>query len=69
MAKVPLKIFCILAIKLYDETTDTMDHVELFSSHMLVQVAIDVVECKAFSTTLEEHKRTWYLNLPYWLIS
>ncbi|XP_052203146.1 uncharacterized protein LOC127808616 [Diospyros lotus] len=65
MSEVPPEMFCIPSIKLYDGSTDIYDHVELFSSHMLVQSGSNAMWCRAFSATLGGHARTWYSCLPH----
>ncbi|XP_052181856.1 uncharacterized protein LOC127794645 [Diospyros lotus] len=60
MSEVPPERFRIPSIKLYDRSTDPYDHVELFSSHMLVQSGSDAMWCRAFSATLGGHARTWF---------
>ncbi|XP_052180473.1 uncharacterized protein LOC127793785 [Diospyros lotus] len=65
MSEVPPERFRIPSIKLYDGSTDPYDHVELFSSHMLVQLGSDAMWCRAFSATLGGHARTWYSCLPH----
>ena len=55
MATVPPERLRILAIKPYAGTTDPMDHLDLFTSHMIVQDASDVMWCGVFLSTLEGH--------------
>ncbi|XP_052189874.1 uncharacterized protein LOC127799692 [Diospyros lotus] len=65
MSEVPPKRFRIPSIKLYDESTDPYDHVELFYSHILVQSGSNAMWCRTFSATLGGHARTWYSCLPH----
>ncbi|XP_052204114.1 uncharacterized protein LOC127809395 [Diospyros lotus] len=69
MSEVPPERFHIPSIKLCDGSTDPYDHVELFSSHMLVQSGFDEMWCRAFSTTLGGYARTWYSCLPHHFIN
>ncbi|XP_052198186.1 uncharacterized protein LOC127805048 [Diospyros lotus] len=69
MAAVPPKHLCIPTIKPYAGTIDPMDHLDLFTSHMMVQDASDVMWCRVFLATLEGNARTWYSNLAHHLIA
>ena len=55
MVAVPPEHLRISAIKLYVSVTDPIDHLELFTSHIMVQDASDAMWCRVFSTTLEGH--------------
>ncbi|XP_052189934.1 uncharacterized protein LOC127799746 [Diospyros lotus] len=65
MVEVPPERFRIPSIKLYDGSTDPYDHVELFSSHMLVQSGSNAMWWRAFSVTLGGHAWTRYSCLPH----
>ncbi|XP_052181996.1 uncharacterized protein LOC127794786 [Diospyros lotus] len=61
MAAIPSKRFRIPAIKPYAGTSDLMDHLDLFTSHMMVQDASDAMWCRVFLATLEGHARACFL--------
>ncbi|XP_052203187.1 uncharacterized protein LOC127808657 [Diospyros lotus] len=65
MAAIPPERLCIPAIKPYAGTTDPMDHLDLFTSHMMVQDASDAMWCRVFLATLEGHAWAWYSNLAH----
>ena len=53
------------AIKPYVGTTDPLDHLDLFPSHMMVQDASDTMWYGVFLETVEGHMRAWYSNLAH----
>jgi len=53
------------AIKPYAGTIDPMDHLDLFTSHMMVQDASDAMWCRVFPAMLEGNARAWYSNLAH----
>lgn len=55
----------ILAIKPYARTIDRMDHLDLFTSHMMVQDASDAMWCRVFLATLKRKAHAWYSNLAH----
>ncbi|XP_052172297.1 uncharacterized protein LOC127788227 [Diospyros lotus] len=55
MAVVPPERLHIPVIKPYAGITDPMDHLDLFTSHMMVQDTSDAIWCKVFLVTLEGH--------------
>jgi len=57
MAAVSLKRLCSLAIKPYAGTISPMDHLDLFTSHMIMQDASNAMWCRVFLVTLERHAR------------
>ena len=65
MAVVPPKCLHVPAIKPYAGVTDLIDHLELFTSHIIVQDASDAMWCRVFSATLEGHACAWYSNLAH----
>ncbi|XP_052179879.1 uncharacterized protein LOC127793139 [Diospyros lotus] len=65
IAAIPPERLRIPAIKSYAGTTDPMDHLDLFTSHMMVQDASDAMWCRVFLATLEGHARAWYSNLAH----
>ncbi|XP_052177663.1 uncharacterized protein LOC127791727 [Diospyros lotus] len=65
MAAIPPERLRISAIKPYAGTSDPMDHLDLFTSHMMVQDASDVMWCRVFLSTLERHAWAWYSNLAH----
>ncbi|XP_052197258.1 uncharacterized protein LOC127804436 [Diospyros lotus] len=65
MAAIPPERLRIPAIKPYVGTFDPMDHLDLFTSHMMVQDASDAMWCRVFLATLEGHARAWYSNLAH----
>ncbi|XP_052193833.1 uncharacterized protein LOC127802169 [Diospyros lotus] len=65
MAAIPPERLRIPAIKPYAGTSDPMDHLDLFTSHMMVQDASDAMWCRVFLATLEGHARAWYSNLAH----
>ncbi|XP_052171552.1 uncharacterized protein LOC127787534 [Diospyros lotus] len=65
MAVVPPEHLHIPAIKPYAGTTDSMDHLDLLTSHMMVQDASDAIWCRVFLATLEGHTCAWYSNLAH----
>ncbi|XP_052199945.1 uncharacterized protein LOC127806571 [Diospyros lotus] len=65
MAAIPPERLRILAIKPYVGTTDPMDHLNLFTSHMMVQNASDTMWYRVFLATLEGHAHAWYSNLAH----
>ncbi|XP_052172286.1 uncharacterized protein LOC127788214 [Diospyros lotus] len=65
MAAIPPERLRIPAIKPYAGTSDPMDHLDLFTLHMMVQDASDAMWCRVFLATLEGHARAWYSNLAH----
>ncbi|XP_052206797.1 uncharacterized protein LOC127811127 [Diospyros lotus] len=65
MVVVPPKRLRILAIKPYVGTTDKMDHLDLFTSHMMVQDASDAMWCRVFLEILKGYACAWYSNLAH----
>ncbi|XP_052188877.1 uncharacterized protein LOC127799162 [Diospyros lotus] len=65
MAITPSERLRIPAIKPYGGTTDPADHLNLFTSHMMVQAAPDAMWCRVFPATLEGHARSWYSSLAH----
>ena len=51
------------SMELYDDTTDPLDHLEVYKSCMRIQGAIDALLCIAFSATLKATAQTWYTHL------
>ncbi|MQL77781.1 hypothetical protein Taro_010196, partial [Colocasia esculenta] len=48
----------------YDGTTDPVDHIHGFESHMVFHGASDAAKCRAFPATLKETARAWLETLP-----
>ena len=44
----------------FNGTTDPIDHVTAFESHMNLYGATNVAKCRAFSTTFRGVARSWY---------
>ena len=57
MDVVPPEHLRIPAIKPYAGTADPMDHLDLFTFHMMVQDESDAMWCRVFLATLEGHER------------
>lgn len=51
------KHFKMSQLKIYDGSTDPVDHLEGFKTLMLFQEATDVVLCRAFPSTLRKLAR------------
>lgn len=52
-----------LSIDSYDNTKDTIDHVQTFQSHMYYVGASDSIMCQTFPTTFRMIARDWYTTL------
>ncbi|XP_052203083.1 uncharacterized protein LOC127808555 [Diospyros lotus] len=65
IAAIPSERLRILTIKPYTGTIDPMDHLDLFTSHMMMQDASDIMWCRVFLATLEGHAHAWYSNLAH----
>ncbi|XP_022888952.1 uncharacterized protein LOC111404368 [Olea europaea var. sylvestris] len=50
-------------IKEYDRTTDPINHLNVYTDIMNLQVALDAVMCKAYSQTLTNAARDWFSTL------
>lgn len=57
MAIIPSERLRIPTIKPYGGTTDPADHLNIFASHMMVQMTPDAMWCRVFPATLEGHAR------------
>ena len=51
-------------IKHYDGTTDPADHLDKYSSWMILHGYSDAITCRAFDSTLEGHAKRWFRRLP-----
>ena len=50
-------------IKSYDGVKDPLDHLETFKTLMHLQGVPNEIMCRAFSTTLKGHAKTWFSRL------
>ena len=63
MCEVILPKFKMPKTKLYDGTTDLLDHLESFKTLMLLHGAMDKISCQTFPSTLRKSARYWYSSL------
>ena len=56
--------FCLPQLESYDGSKDPLDHIESFKMLMLLQMTLDKVMCRAFSTMLKGATRVWFSKIP-----
>ena len=59
----PPKGFKLFTMESYDETTNLINHLDMFRTSMSIQREKDAIMCKAFSTTLKKVAKSWLSSL------
>ena len=59
----PPKGFKLITMESYDETTNLINHLDMFRTSMSIQREKDAIMCKAFSTTLKKVAKSWLSSL------
>lgn len=57
-------------MEMFDGGKDPLDYLEVYKTHMNLQVAPDEIMCRAFPTTIKGSARVWFSWLkPYSILT